>query len=212
MVKVKICGNTSIEDALECVKLGADAIGTVVEVPVDTPRKISIETAGKIFSKLPVFTPGIAVIMPKNASEVVYLLEKIKPHAIQLHGDESLDFVRGLKGTTSCKIIKTLHVKDESVIEKAVEFSGCCDAILLDSASEKMGGSGITHNWNISKEVVKSVGIPVILAGGLKPENVEDAIRKVRPYGVDVSSGVEEKPGKKDFDKVRRFIINAKKA
>lgn len=210
MVKVKICGNTNKQDALECASLGADAIGTVVEVPVDTPKKISSLKAKEIISSLPIFTCGVIVIMPKSIEEALQFYEQVKPCALQLHGNESTDFVEGLKDKISCKIIKAIHVKGEDSIKEAKKFSRHCDAILLDTYTKGLGGSGMTHNWDISRRIARSIEKPVILAGGLTPENVRDAIEFVRPYAVDVSSGVEKEKGKKDYEKVKRFIEEAK--
>ncbi|MFQ5975173.1 MAG: phosphoribosylanthranilate isomerase [Candidatus Hydrothermarchaeales archaeon] len=212
MVKVKICGITSKEDAANCLRLGADAIGTVVDVPVDTPRKITTTKAGDIHSSLPFLTPGVAVIMPKSVEETVEMVLKIRPYAVQLHGNESIEFLKELKDRLQIKIIKTVHVKDEKAFKAAYEYSKYCDAILLDTATSKLGGSGLKHDWGISKKIVGNIKKPVILAGGLRPENVKEAVREVMPYGVDVSSGVESEAGRKDYDMVKRFIDNAKGA
>ncbi|MFQ6136985.1 MAG: phosphoribosylanthranilate isomerase [Candidatus Hydrothermarchaeales archaeon] len=208
MVKVKICGITSVRDALECVRLGADFIGTIVEVPVATPRKISADLAKGIHRSLPLLALGVVVMMPQTIKEALHMTEEIRPYAIQLHGNENIEFVKKLREKLETKIIKTIHVQDESAIEDAREYSKYCDAILLDTMTEELGGSGITHDWEISRKIVKSVDRPVILAGGLNPENVKEAIEKVCPYAVDVSSGVESKEGRKDYDKVERFIEN----
>jgi len=211
MVKIKICGNINVQDALEAARLGADFVGCVVEVNVATPRKISAEKAKEIISSLPASAKGVAVIMPETLEEALQLYEKIKPFALQLQGDESLELVKQLK-QLPCKIIKTVHVRDESSIEEAKKFSKHCDAILLDTPSVIKGGSGKTHNWSISRKIVESVEKPVFLAGGLTPENVEEAIKTVKPYVVDVSSGVELQPGKKDYKKVKKFIENARES
>ncbi len=212
MVKVKICGITNPEDAINCQRLGADAIGTVVDVPVETPRKITTDKAKEIHASLPFFTPGVVVIMPKTAEEAIEMVQKIKPYAIQLHGNESTELLENLRNRLQIKIIKTVHVKDDKALETAKEYAEHCDAILLDTATAEMGGSGVKHDWNISREITETIKKPVILAGGLNPENVKEAIREVKPYAVDVSSGVESVPGRKDYDLVKRFIENAKGA
>lgn len=212
MVKVKICSITNIDDAIKCQKLGADAIGTIVDVPVETPRKITIDTAREIHNSLPFFTPGVIVTMPKSQEETVDMVQKIRPYAVQLHGNESPTFIKDLKKKLQIKIIKTIHVKDHEAIETATRYQEYCDAILLDTATPGLGGSGIKHDWSISKKIVETIEKPVILAGGLKPENIGEAVREVKPYAVDISSGVETIPGKKDYDKVKRFIENAKGA
>ncbi len=212
MIKVKICGITSLDDALNSIKLGADAIGTIVEVPVETPRKITKKEAGEIHASLPILTPGVAVIIAKSIDEAVAMAQNIRPYALQLHGNEDIEFLKDLKDRIQSKIIKTIHVKDETAIEKAEKYSKYCDAILLDTSTPELGGSGVKHDWSISKKIVEQLKKPVILAGGLNPENVQEAVKEVKPYAVDVSSGVETKAGQKDYDKVRRFIENAKGA
>ncbi|MEE8168873.1 MAG: phosphoribosylanthranilate isomerase [Candidatus Hydrothermarchaeales archaeon] len=212
MARVKICGVTSIKDALMCAELGADAVGTIVEVPVDTPRKISTSKASEIVASLPLFVDSVAVVMPKSVEEAIGFFREIEPTALQLHRKESPEFVRKLKESISCRIIKSIPIRDESSLEDARVYSELCDAILLDSPSPKLGGSGETHNWELSRAIVRELKVPVILAGGLTPENVADAVAFVRPYAVDVSSGVEieGEKGKKDYTKVKEFIERAR--
>jgi phosphoribosylanthranilate isomerase len=209
-MKVKICGHKTVEDAKHSAKLGADFIGVIVEVPVDTPRKISKEQAREIVRRLEPPAQGVMVVMPSTIDEAVELCEVVKPSFIQLHGEESVEFVKELKDEVPCKIIKALHVTEEAV-KKAKEHAKFADMLLLDTASEKAGGSGITHDWGISKRIIDEVEIPVLLAGGLSPENVAEAIEAVQPYGVDTASGVEGPGGGKDFNKVNEFIRNSKK-
>lgn len=209
-MKVKICGHKTVEDAKHSAELGADFIGVIVEVPVDTPRKISKEQAREIVRQLEPPAQGVMVIMPNTIEEAVELYGVVKPSFIQLHGEESTEFVKELKSAVPCKIIKALHVT-EGAVKKAKEQAKFADMLLLDTASEKAGGSGITHDWGISKRIIDEVEIPVLLAGGLSPENVAEAIEAVQPYGVDTASGVEGPEGMKDFDKVNEFIRNSKK-
>lgn len=209
-MKVKICGHKTVEDARHSAELGADFIGVIVEVPVDTPRKISKEQAREIVRQLEPPAQGVMVIMPGTINEAVELYEAVKAPFIQLHGSESVEFVEELKSMVPCKIIKAIHVT-EGAMEKAKEHAKFADMILLDTAAEKVGGSGITHDWEISKEIVEKVEIPVLIAGGLNPENVKEAIDATKPYGVDTASGVEDGDGMKDFKKVNEFIRKAKK-
>lgn len=209
-MKVKICGNTNRRDALASARLGADFVGAIVEVPVNSPRKVTAQEAKEILADFPFPAGRVIVIMPKTAEEAVVLYEEIHPDFVQLHGSENVQFVRELRGTIPCNIIKTIHVKDETSIQEAKKFARYSDALLLDTSSKQLGGSGRTHDWNLSRKIVEAVSIPVILAGGLTPENVAEAIRVVKPYGVDVSSGVEKKEGRKDYSKVKKFIRNAK--
>ncbi len=208
-MKVKICGHKTVGDAKKSVGLGADFIGVIVEVPVDTPRKISRREAKEIIAQLEPHARGVMVIMPDSVEEAVELYEVVKAPFIQLHGNESAEFVKELKSRVPCKIIKAIHVKEGSK-ELAREHAKFADILLLDTASEKAGGSGIVHDWRISKEIIEEVEIPVLLAGGLNPENVKDAIDATKPYGVDTASGVESYPGVKDYKKVNDFIKKSK--
>jgi phosphoribosylanthranilate isomerase len=208
-MKVKICGHKIVEDAKHSVELGADFIGVIVEVPVDTPRKISKEQAAEIVRVIEPPAQGVMVIMPESVDEAVELYEVVKPSFIQLHGSESPEFVKELKNRVPCKIIKAIHMKEDS-IDEAKKHAKFADMLLLDTASEKAGGSGITHDWKISKRIIDEVELPVLLAGGLNQENVKDAIDATEPYGVDTASGVEGPSGTKDYNKVRDFIKKAK--
>lgn len=210
MVRVKICGITRFEDALECARLGADTIGVIVEVPVDTPRKVSADKAKRIFEVLPNGIERFAVIMPRDIEETVRLFNIVKPDVLQLHGNESPSLVAAVKNKLRCKIAKTIHVHSDSSIREALKYSKYCDYLLLDTPSKIGGGSGKVHDWAVSKRIVEDVGVPVIMSGGLSLENVEAAVKMVKPFCVDVSSGVESRPGVKDIEKVRRFIENAK--
>lgn len=210
MVLVKICGNTSKEDALKALELGADFVGVIVDVPVATPRKVSASKAREIFSDLP--GEGVMVLMPESIEQALDYCDRVAPDYLQLHGRESVDFVKKLRKALGCRIIKTVHVAGRDAVKEALEYAPHCDYILLDTPSSSMGGSGLKHDWVISKEIVRSAKVPVIIAGGLNPSNVAEAIRVVKPYAVDVSSGVESLPGKKDHGKVKNFIAAAKQA
>ncbi len=209
MVKVKICGVTSLSDAAVCAELGADFIGNIVEIP-SSPRSVSQEMSKEIFSKLPSSAKGIAVVAGKNLDEVIRAAEFIGPAFVQLHGGESLDFVEKVKDEVSCGVVKAMYVKGVESIAEAVEFSKVCDGILLDTPAKGLGGSGMSHDWSVSARIVKAARCHVFLAGGLNPENVAEAVASVAPFCVDVSSGVEIRPGQKDSEKVRGFIERAK--
>jgi phosphoribosylanthranilate isomerase len=209
MVLVKICGNTCKEDALKALDLGADFVGVIVDVPVATPRKVSASKAREILSDLP--GEGVMVIMPESIEQALDYCDRVAPDYLQLHGGESVDFVKKLRNL-SCGIIKTVHVADRDAVKEALEYAPYCDYLLLDTPSASMGGSGLKHDWAISREIVRSAKVPVIMAGGLNPSNVAEAIRVVKPYAVDVSSGVESRPGKKDYERVKNFIAAAKQA
>lgn len=212
MTKVKICGITNSEDAIVAAESGADAIGVIVDVPVETPRKVSIEKAGEILASAPLFASRVIVLMPKNIEYAVDIADKLNPDIIQLHGNESLDFISKLKKDITADIIKVLHVDNTTKINDIIKYAEISDAILIDTKFGNLaGGTGKTHDWRKSKMICDMIKpTPLILSGGLNPENVSDAINAVNPYAVDVSSGVESMPGKKDARKIDEFIKIAK--
>ncbi len=218
MIRVKICGITNKEDALMAVRCGADAIGVIVDVPVDTPRNIDVNRAEAIMNSIPPFISTVAVIMPKSIKDVKNIINELNPDVVQLHGDESLRFVSKIRKMFTGKIIKVIHVaidekmdRIEDKIENAKNYAEVVDAIMLDTKIKKtVGGTGKSHNWEISAMIRESINKPLILSGGLNIWNVKNAIKNVGPYAVDVSSGVELEPGKKDETKMREFIKIAK--
>ncbi len=195
--RIKICGITSGEDALAAVAAGADALGFVFHPA--SPRAVSIEQAAAIIKVLPPFVSTVGLFVNAERATIEAIMIRCGLDLIQLHGDET---------PQDClypgrRVIKALRVKGvESLLQAATyQVSG----LLLDAWSEKVyGGSGESFDWALLRDFAGSH--PVILAGGLSPENVAAAIRQVRPYAVDVSSGVESAPGKKDLAKVTEFI------
>ncbi|MDD2778361.1 MAG: phosphoribosylanthranilate isomerase [Methanocellales archaeon] len=216
MVKVKVCGITSSEDAILAVESGADMIGFIIDVPVDTQRKVSLEKAIEISKDI---GSVVAVLMPRSAGEVLRVVRELKPCAVQLHGYEPNSFVREVKSSISkeTKIIKTVHINLDGKVKCPEDTSSylenlekIADFVLLDTVTSKEGGTGMTHDWMVSRRIKDKIGLPIILAGGLTPENVSQAVKVVKPYAVDVASGVEIFPGKKDSSKVKSFIKSAK--
>lgn len=210
-MKVKICGIKTERDLDIALNAGADAVGFITEVPVDSPRKISLAEASRLISKVPVFVASVLVIMPENAEQAVRMIQAARPAAVQIHNALGISELKKIK-ETGVKLIKTIPVSADAVtlIKQVNELHGIADAVLLDTVLDgSSGGTGVPHNWEISSEIVLHSGMPVILAGGLKPENVTDAIRTVRPYAVDTASGVETDE-RKDEKKVMAFIKNAR--
>lgn len=207
---VKICGVRTPEDAMKCVEAGADAVGMLL---ARSPRRITIEQAKAIAKSLPPHIKPVIVMMPATVSEAVEAAKVIRPGAIQLQGDEPPEMVSEIKKALpgTC-VVKAVHVGEGRELEKALAYEKVADAILLDTMSPNRGGSGTTHDWAISRKIVASVKKPVILAGGLSPENVASAVREVMPYAVDVASGVEGEGRVKDSSLVKAFIANAKEA
>ena len=210
-VKVKICGVTNKEDAHHVVASGADMLGMIVDVPVETPRKIGIVEAEKIAQEIGDAIDIVLVLCPDSVNEVEEIVRMIEPFGVQMHGFESNEFLKSVReALPEVKLIKTVHVDVQGTIHGEMPDEKSVDFILLDTFAAQLGGTGKTHSWALSSEIVEASGIPVILSGGLTPENVGDAIKEVTPYGVDVASGVESSAGKKSKEKVFQFVRNAK--
>ncbi len=210
-VKVKICGITSIEALKLVCDIGADAVGFIVGVP-SSPRNLSIDKAKQLFKLVPIFVKSVLVVVPQRVSEVLRLCRILKPDIVQIHGEKLPDISALKEKLPDIPLVRAVTVKSAAAFDIAIKESKFFDAVLLDSSSSgKFGGTGLTHDWSISKRIRKAIHPkPLILAGGLTPENVREAIQTVKPYAVDVSTGVESKPGVKDPRKVAAFIRNAK--
>lgn len=203
--RVKICGITNIEDALAAVDAGADALGFVL-APEAKARKrhIELDDAAAIVDALPAFVTTVAVCVNESAERLDDILRVVD--RVQLCGDESPAFCarfgpRAIKAFRAGPDFRTVSMRAYATA-----------AWLLDAwAPDSHGGTGRTCDWTVAAEAV-ALGRPLILAGGLTPANVADAVARVRPYAVDVSGGVESDPGKKDHDKLREFVCNARRA
>ena len=197
MVKVKICGITNLEDALYSAECGADALGFIFYPK--SPRFIEKTKAKEIISKLPPFITTVGVFVNESIENIVNTIHECNINIVQLHGDETPDYCSKLP----VKTIKAIRVKNEDSLKQIAEYK--ISTLLLDAYSEdSFGGAGKIFDWDLA---IKAKGYGrIILSGGLTLDNVREAIEKVKPYGVDVSSGVEEREGKKDKIKVREFI------
>jgi phosphoribosylanthranilate isomerase len=205
MVRVKICGITNAEDARIAVESGADALGFVLYRK--SPRFVEPAVVKSIVAGLPPFVLPIGVFVNEEPERVRALLDDCGLALAQLHGDESALYCQQL----GRPVLKALRLKDRGTFLALAEFQGRANVrgFLIDTFSDQAyGGTGKTVDWTLAKEAARST--PVILAGGLTPVNVAEAIARVRPYGVDVSSGVEQSPGKKDPDKVKAFVHAAR--
>ena len=201
MTRVKICGITNLEDARLAVEYGADALGFVFYE--GSPRHVFPETVREIISHLPPFVTTVGVFVNAPPQEIREVMDLAGLDVVQLHGDEPQE-----ECSLFPRVIKAFRVRELSDIERLKGYS--VSAYLLDAYDPEVpGGTGQTFNWDIAVEA-KKYG-PIILAGGLTPENVADAVSRVRPYAVDVSSGVEAQKGKKDHEKMRLFIERVKK-
>ncbi|HHT9114452.1 MAG: phosphoribosylanthranilate isomerase [Planctomycetes bacterium] len=200
-MRVKICGITNNEDAHAAVEYGADALGFVF---AKSPRQITKGQARDIIEKLPPFVSPVGVFVDEMANKIKEICDFCGIHTVQLHGNEPPLYLNDLK---EYKIIKAFRVKEEDDLKPLENYKP--HAFLLDSyVKGVMGGTGVSFNWEIARQAHKYGTI--ILSGGLTPENIKEAIQMVKPYAVDVSSGVESSPGKKDKLLVKRFIANAK--
>lgn len=199
--KIKICGITNQDDAERAVHEGADALGFVFYS--QSPRYVEPAVAKQIIRSLPPFVLPVGVFVNQDLDSVRRLFDDCGLALAQLHGDESPDFCESLKRP----VLRALRLRGRSSFLALAEFKGRMGVrgFVVDAFSDTVyGGTGHTTDWSLAGEVAKAV--PILLAGGLTPENVQEAIRQVQPYGVDVSSGVEQSPGRKDSAKMRAFI------
>ena len=209
---MKVCGLTREEDLAVAVAAGADAVGFLVGVP-SSPRNLTLERAKTLLKQVPVFVDSVVVTAPKSIDWLLEVCKRLKPSAIQIHGKEQLNSLEIRQTITDTRLIKTVYVTEDALNEKVIEDLKTYDAVLLDSFSRgQYGGTGKVHDWTLSSKIKEAVSpVPVILAGGLKPENVKEAVLTVEPYAVDVASGVEASPGIKDHKRVRALVENAKR-
>ncbi|WP_416840707.1 phosphoribosylanthranilate isomerase [Haloferax sp. DFSO52] len=209
MVRVKVCGVTRETDLRVVADAGADAVGAICEVPVETPREISRERARELFDAAPPFLSTTLVTMPDSVDHARELVREVRPDVLQLHGDFSADELASLRDEG----VRVVPVVEATDVARARTLAPAVDGILVDTPSDSgAGGTGQTHDWDASRALVDAVDVPVILAGGLTPGNVADAIRTVCPDSVDVASGVEASGGVKDHDAVRTFVTEAQNA
>jgi len=209
-VRVKICGITRKEDLDAAVAAGADAVGFVVGV-ASSPRNIALEKAEKLIRQVPPFVKSVLVTVPRGIDDFK-MYEKLNPDAIQIHGENLHTAASVRLKIPNTLLIGAVNAKLANAFDVVSKLAKIFDAVLLDSfANGRYGGTGIVHDWELSKRVKQAIHPkPLILAGGLTPENVAEAVRTVEPYAVDVSSGVERQPGIKDHKKISNFIKNAK--
>ena len=203
-ITVKICGITSVEDARAVEQAGADAIGLMFFE--GSPRHISLGQAKAIVDSLSNNVVRVGVFVNSDESFVRRAIQNCTLNVLQFHGEETPEYCAQFDVMT----MKAIRVRDEASLKEMEQFP--TDGFLLDAFSkDALGGTGETFNWDLAKRATES-GRPIFLAGGLTSENVAEAVRAVGPFAVDVSSGVESEPGKKDADKVRAFVAAAKGA
>lgn len=202
--RVKICGITRTEDAIAASSLGAWAIGYIFAP--QSKRYIPAAYAGEISAKIPAKIQKIGVFVNEEIDKISNTIQTAGLSKVQLHGEESPEFICRLKEKSKIKIIKAFRISCRNNIEILDKYRHCSDYFLLDSYCEKEhGGTGKTFNWKLAKEA-KSFGIPIIIAGGITPDNVVSAYEEVKPYAIDLSSGVEKSKGIKDHEKLRNLF------
>lgn len=199
MVKVKICGITNYEDALFAAESGADALGFIF---ASGPRRIEPTDARNIIQGLPSFVKTVGVFVDEAPERIKDIVSFCGIDLVQMHGKESPQIC----GQFMPKVIKAIAMKDESILRDIPPYNGKVRGLLLDAYSSKVaGGTGNIFNWDLALKV-KEMGMPIILAGGLGPSNIAEAVSKVKPYAVDINSRVEERPGKKSHELIRQLF------
>ena len=199
IVKVKICGITNYEDAAAALDMGADLLG--FNFYPKSPRFVSLEKAREIISKLPGFIDIAGVFVNESIEQIQETKNLCQLDWVQLHGDEDPEFCKQFL-SLDVKVMKAIRVKKQSDIQQAEDYF--TDAILLDAFNpEKYGGTGLTFDWNIIGHINKRI----FLAGGINPDNVAEAV-ELGVYGIDVCSGIEAEPGKKDHKKMKKLFEN----
>lgn len=204
MTRVKICGITRSEDALAAAHAGADAIGLVF-APA-SPRRVSAAQAAAIVAALPPFVTSVALFVDPLAEQVRAVLEALRPDLLQFHGDEPPDFCAAF----GLPYIKAVRVRPETdLLQYAARYAGARGLLLDAYHPDRHGGTGRRFDWDL---IPADLPRPIVLAGGLDPDNVAAAVRQVRPWAVDVSSGVESAKGIKDAGRVARFMREVRNA
>ena len=204
MVKVKVCGITNADDAFAAVALGVDALGFIF---APSPRRISPGDARNIIQAIPPLVKTVGVFVDQDPAEIKEIVHFCGIDLIQLHGDEPPGLCSELMPFT----IKAIRMRDQTVIGSMEQYRGSVRAMLLDTYSrESVGGTGKSFNWDLAVQA-KGMGIPIILAGGLGPYNIAEAVSTVKPYAVDVNSGIEDRPGKKNHALLKELFENIRR-
>lgn len=206
---VKICGMTNREDAMAAVEAGADAVGFVLVS--SSARAVTRHEVEGILRTLPPTVLTVGVVADEDPDYLKGLVRVCSLGALQLHGNEQPEEVLRLKEElTGTEIIKAVRIRDAESLKEIPKYRGV-DAVLLDTYDpHRLGGTGTPFDWGLAVKA-REFGIPLIVAGGLTAGNVAEVVRQVQPHGVDVSSGVEISPGRKDFTRIREFVLKAKR-
>lgn len=213
-VRVQIAGVSSLEEAQAAERAGADALGFTLRLPTGVHDDLSEAKARSIIAALPPFVTSVLITYVSNAREAVDLSRYVGAGALQLHGEFPVNEIPLIRAALPhLKVIRSVHVTDASAIVQARSLERHVDALILDTfdpETGRHGATGKTHDWHLSREIVAKSRVPIILAGGLNPDNVAEAIHTVQPWGVDVHTGVEDASGRRDLAKLRAFVEQAK--
>ena len=207
--RIKMCGTTRLTDARKAIELGVDALGFIF-VPA-SPRYLEPEEAREITVALPPFVTTVGVFVNEGVAEIEETVDYLGLSGIQLHGDEDPDFCRQVgRALPSCTIMKAFRIGEHTRESELSQFNEQVKGFVLDSyVKEKEGGTGISFDWHILARL--NIRKPIVLAGGLSPENIRQALGICQPYAVDVNSGIEIQPGVKDHEKLERFVTEVRK-
>ncbi len=208
--KIQVAGVSSYEEALFCARVGVNAVGFTLDIPSGVHDGLTHFRAKEIIRKLPRTLTVVIITYLDRADRLASLVEEVGGDALQLHGGIPVtELARFRRTHPSIKIVGRVTVEDDLAIEQAARLpQNLYDALILDSLdplTRRIGATGLTHDWSISAEIVAGAQLPVILAGGLNPDNVAEAISRVRPYGVDAHTGLENPDGSRNLMKIRRF-------
>jgi phosphoribosylanthranilate isomerase len=215
-VRVKICGIRSEADLWAAVEAGADAIGVLVGVTAKTEDELSPAKARQLISAAPPFISTALVTHLSDPAQIAALIFEVGADLVQLHGEMTATQVAAVRRRlTHTKIIRAIHFGPDTTLPNAVarvhSIERSVDALIFDTRGpDRLGGTGVTHDWAVSSKVARVAGLPVVLAGGLNEDNVAEAVQLFRPWAVDVNSGVEDRHGNKDLTCCRRFVNLAK--
>lgn len=205
MTRVKLCGLTDERDRDAAIAAGADAVGFIVDVAVDTPREISAERASELVDGVPPFVTTVLVTMPDSVEDAVTLADRVGTDAIQVHSTLSPEYVGGLRSRVDGAVIAAVGPDAD-----LPAYADAADALLVDSIDDEGGGgTGETQDWERTRDFVADIETPVVLAGGLTPENVRTAVETIDPFAVDTASGIERSGGTKDHDAMAAFVARA---
>lgn len=206
MTRAKICGLTRSDDLAAAVDAGAAAVGVISRVSVATPREVSVERARSLVADVPPFVTSVLVTMPDSVEAAVASQRTVAADALQVY-DVTASALASIAERVDADVIAAVDAADD-----VAAYAGPADAVLVDTTRDGGGGTGKTHDWERTRELTRDLDVPVVLAGGLSPANVGEAVRTVDPFGVDVASGVEREGGIKDHEAVRAFLRETRRA